>query len=548
MPRIARFTISAIDALVRDLAYTPAFRRLAQIEAAEAFVREIDVNQIYPHDFVVWRLTGYRPDSDTAPAMHLGAALITDLVNFIQAVSFDIDIAIDHANRHALTINQAAVKMGVTDRTLRRYRKYGLVCHYICFEHGKRLGIFDDALVDFCADRVEGTRLSLASSFSRVSVEEIQAIISDARTLLESEELVASQVIASLAQKYNRSRETIRVMLQKAIAESGQPLLEQRNRLSEKIRRRIYQSWLRGTRITDIAVRYHRSAPAIHRLINSMRRTALVRLDLQWVELPTFDRDDADQTILQAHSVRCGLDDVFHSEDALEILDQARSGEDPTDDQAMAMIAAINWIKRSVCEALDLLPAAASSVVLDELETMLLWVSLLERRLTCLALPTAIRGIEQFLGQPVAAQSGPRLIASIQLATQVIVNLIHTIDPSRDQRLHRIVAQDIDRSLARGELEAVSGRAAVRHKPGTLIIPGLLRGLTPASRLVEPDQLILDHLDILEPNDFDLMQSRWGLGGLPPQTIVMLARSRGLPSQHLARHLQSLIQMLWVQV
>ncbi len=547
MPRISRFTISAIDALVRDLAYAPSLRRIAQIDAAEAFVREIDVNQIYPHDFVVWRLTGYRPDLDTSPAMHLGAALITDLVNFIQAISSELDLPVDHANRHALTIDQAAAKMNVTDRTIRRYRKYGLVCHYICFPNGKRLGVFVDALDDFCAERTEGTRLSLASSFSRVSIDEMESMISEAQQFLSNHELSTSEVIGCLQKKYSRSRETIRSILINASTKEGEPLLEQRMPLSEAARRDIIAAWRRGASHRSLGKKYERSAPAIHRIINSMRRTDLLDIDLNWVELPAFQRQDASQTILQTTCVCHQLNQLPETEDALELIDLARAGEDSLDDEVMSMITAINWLKRGVCKSLEVLPAAVSSAALDQLETELRWVALLERRLTWLALPTAIRCIEQFLGQPVIAQPGVRVISILKLAIGIIAGLVHEIDSGRDQRLSRMVTQAIDRSLARGDLATVPGRAAVRHQPGSLVVPGVLTGLTPASRLVEPDAFITKQVMQLDTDDHSLMQSRWGLDGLPPKTIAELAHQRGITSQYLASHMQRLISSLWAQ-
>ena len=69
MPRVARFRTTAIGELCRQLMYAPAEARRRHLDAAERLVAEIEPGQIYPQDFVIFRITGYRPDRSEAPAV-----------------------------------------------------------------------------------------------------------------------------------------------------------------------------------------------------------------------------------------------------------------------------------------------------------------------------------------------------------------------------------------------------------------------------------------------------------------------------------------------
>ena len=62
MPRTARFKIAAIQELLRQLEYAPAETRRRQMDAAEALIADLDPHQNYPEDFIIFRITGYRPD------------------------------------------------------------------------------------------------------------------------------------------------------------------------------------------------------------------------------------------------------------------------------------------------------------------------------------------------------------------------------------------------------------------------------------------------------------------------------------------------------
>src|SRR5262245_40946158 len=142
MPRVGRFTIASVADLCRQLMYAPAAARRRHMEAAERLAAEIDPGRIYPRDFVIYRVTGYRPEGPDPQGL-VGAALVGDLAAMVQRLSRTLDLDSREPKHGALPLDQAAAGLGVCTRTLLRYRRRGLVCHYVVFPDGiKRLSVY----------------------------------------------------------------------------------------------------------------------------------------------------------------------------------------------------------------------------------------------------------------------------------------------------------------------------------------------------------------------------------------------------------------------
>ena len=86
---MAKFRIDSLAALARQMEFTPHDTRAAQVAAAEELLHAIDPAKAYPLDFVVFRITGYRPKT-------LGDDLLTGL-----ALQHDLGLLIEQRQRHA---------------------------------------------------------------------------------------------------------------------------------------------------------------------------------------------------------------------------------------------------------------------------------------------------------------------------------------------------------------------------------------------------------------------------------------------------------------
>ncbi|MEE2908537.1 MAG: hypothetical protein VX527_11990, partial [Planctomycetota bacterium] len=138
MPRAPRFLASVIASLHHDLRFAPDKTRQRQMDAAEELIAEIRTEQLYPMDFVVYRVTGFRPESGTFDATVVGQALIRDLGAFIQSLSVELDLSMDHPRGQALSLDEVAATLEVDRRTVQRRRVNGLVLHWVRDSQGRR--------------------------------------------------------------------------------------------------------------------------------------------------------------------------------------------------------------------------------------------------------------------------------------------------------------------------------------------------------------------------------------------------------------------------
>ena len=77
------FLSESLEALTRQLVFAPVSRRRLQIDHAEAFYWQIEADRVYPLEFIVYRLTQYRPDTvDVAESVHGIDARPTDPHDF----------------------------------------------------------------------------------------------------------------------------------------------------------------------------------------------------------------------------------------------------------------------------------------------------------------------------------------------------------------------------------------------------------------------------------------------------------------------------------
>src|SRR5438093_464131 len=88
---MADFRIDSIAALARQMTFTPAETRLAQLGSAESLLHEMDPAKAYPLDFVIFRVTGYHP-RHVAGDLLTGLALQHDLGLLIERLSQTLEI------------------------------------------------------------------------------------------------------------------------------------------------------------------------------------------------------------------------------------------------------------------------------------------------------------------------------------------------------------------------------------------------------------------------------------------------------------------------
>ncbi|NNF44912.1 MAG: hypothetical protein HKN62_18065 [Phycisphaerales bacterium] len=544
MPRLARFRIAAIEDLHRQLHFAPPATRLRQMNAAETLLPDIEPDRSYPHDFVVFRITGYRPESSGASPMLVGQALRGDLATFVQALSADLELPPDFDDREAITLEAVARELRLSVKTLQRYRRDGLVCHYIREPGGiRRLVCFRDALDRFVAEHPD--RIERAAAFDRVDPTTQGRIIEAAAALRATEDCSLNEAARRLAVSHDRAHETVRNLLQRHDRRAVTPIFGDPGPLTARDARVIERANRRGVSVARLATRFGCTGATVHRSLVRSRAQRLRGLTLRWIELPTFDRPDAESVLLSAPIVRSGLDRRLPSTDAHALLTAAAAAGVPDAGAVAALHGAYNFLKRRAAHAIETLPRWPAAGKIDAIETDLRWAAHLQRRLVSLGLPAAIGRIQQNLHQPLLARPAEEIEELLRFAVDVLVTVVEELDPSRDQRLERRGAYTMDRALAEDRPGTDRrGRARARHEPGSVSLPALLDGLTPWSGWLEIATETQTMLDRLDPADRELLRLEHGLDGEPPRTRTWLAEHTGTTVGSVTRRLHAAMRRL----
>src|SRR5688500_1684515 len=140
-PIVAKFRIDTLAELARQMAeFTPHDVRVAQVTAAEELLHSLDADKAYPLEFIVFRITGYRPKTPASADADLltGLALQHDLGLLIERVSETLDVRTETLAEPVLDIDAVCERFNVTSKTIQRWRRKGLPARRFVFGDGKR--------------------------------------------------------------------------------------------------------------------------------------------------------------------------------------------------------------------------------------------------------------------------------------------------------------------------------------------------------------------------------------------------------------------------
>ncbi len=490
MPRAPRFRIAAVAELHRQLRYVSREVRLRQMNAAEALLADIEPGRNYPEDFVIWRITGYRPESRSEPVMLVGEALVGDLASLVQRLSHGLGLGADHGGRSAVALDDVARELNVSAKTLQRYRRLGLVCHYVEDQAGGRpsLACFRDAIDAFVA-RHRG-QVGRAAAFSRTTSDFHANIVAEARGLREAEGVSLNEAARRLARRHGRAHETIRNMLRRHDRACGDaPIFREHGPLTDRDIRVIHRAWRRNIPLATLSRRFGKSATTIRRAYHRHRGDRLRGIELAWVELPTFDLEDAEAIILSAPVLAGPLDAVLPADDALALIASARAAPPLAEADEHGLVAGYNALKRRAARGVAALGPWPRAARIDAIERDLAWAFRVKRKLISLGLAAAVVRIEQNIHRPLGDEPAGRIVAMLRLGRDVVSRTVETIDPGRGQHFERMLRYAMDRALARFESQITRTdappRAAARHAPGSVAVADLYDDLVPWQTLVD---------------------------------------------------------------
>ena len=274
--------------------------RKGYVDAGESLLRIIDPSGEYPCEFVVFRLTGYRPCSMDPQARTIdGSSLQGDLQQLMLDICDSFELKTDAYPEQIYDTSSLAMRFNVSTKTIQRWRCRGLVARRLLFSNNKRrLAYLDSSVQWFVNNRYR--RALESGKFSQMSPTEQGDIIGRARQMADGGGVRQGDVVRRLAAQMGRAAETIRYTIRKhdaalpdqAVFPQHSPPLGQQEKMF------IYHCFLRGVSATGLAKRYRRSRGSIYRIVNEMRAFQLLQRPISYVYNPQFDLPNADQVIL----------------------------------------------------------------------------------------------------------------------------------------------------------------------------------------------------------------------------------------------------------
>ncbi len=275
--------------------------RKGYVDAAEALLDVIDPAGEYPYEFVVFRLTGYRPSPDLPAELIKGKDLRADLLLLMLDISESFPLSEKDYDQEVFDTPSLAKKFNVSNKTIQRWRNRGLPARKMVFSDGRcRLAFLSSSVEHFTRSRHKQIMRSVR--FSQMTEAEKDEIITRAKRMAAFANCCLSDVAKRLASRSGRAVETIRYTIRKHDIEHPEdavfpyllaPLKDQEKML-------IYRCFLRGVPVPILAMRYHRSRGSIYRVINEMRARQLMERPIEYVYNPQFDLPNADEVILGA--------------------------------------------------------------------------------------------------------------------------------------------------------------------------------------------------------------------------------------------------------
>ena len=290
---------------MEDLAaeLTAGLRRLRKgyVDAAEGLSQIIDPAKDYPYEFVVYRLTGYRPRGRKLPGEPMsGRSLRADLLRLMLDICDSFDLPADSYPEPVYETAALARRFNVSTKTVQRWRRRGLPARRLVFPNGKRrVGFLESSVRRFVRDR--HGQVSRSTKFTQMSEAERRDILRRARRMANFTTCTLSDVARRLARRTGRAVETVRYTIRKHDNDhpDGAIFPYLTAPLDDQEKMTIYRSFLRGVSVQSLADRYRRTRGSVYRIVNEMRAQQLLKRPISFVYNPQFELPNADEAILQ---------------------------------------------------------------------------------------------------------------------------------------------------------------------------------------------------------------------------------------------------------
>lgn len=294
-----QFNCQSLADLTRQLLVSPPRKRIEQVRRAEKLHDEIDPQHNYPFDFVNYRITGFRTESEDM--VLVGEALGPDLRLLIDSLSHSVGMP--PAEKESVCLpSELAAQLNVSTKTIERWRKLGLRWRWVQPAGGGKRHkqvVFTRQAVDVFLSRY-GDRVERAGRFRQMDEPARHQIMDQARQLAGEPGMSIYRVARRLARQSGRAVETIRLLLEhhERHADDDKIFVHHTGPLTPRQKRLIARAQRWGVPAAKIADHFRRSPSTIRRVVQQQRAAELRNVRIEYVSNPIFQRQDADRVLL----------------------------------------------------------------------------------------------------------------------------------------------------------------------------------------------------------------------------------------------------------
>lgn len=540
MPPLPAIRSPLLADLCRQLRYAPADALRRDLERAERLAAEIDPSREYPDDWMIFRVTGYRPGDREPAGVVQGRAVLADLSAFVERLS---DAArLDEAELRAagaVGVAELAAKWNVSRKTIDRLRREGLVARRARSVRGRRVLLFLAATIAAFESR-HGDRLREAGGFTRIEPDAETRILRRAHAYRRRLGWSLNRAAARLAERFGRSHEAVRQLLRRADiarAESGQPVVfEGRGPLRASSRGELEARWRRGEDPAEIARRLGHPRAAVQRAINLARAERLRGLlDAGVLPPPTGPvpppgPTPSDSALRAPQATRdLGTPGVT---DLSAFLSSARRREAFSPVREAALSAAHQALRRRAAAAISALSRLhPQSGPLDRIETDLRWAARLKAELMRPQLALVVETATTVVGVPPEELRSSACVSLLRALLSALADSVDHHDPHKGGRVAGAAALALSRAAARWLKDQAVAPAPLRPRASTRIPEGI--PFDDWTLAVAPWQTWLDadarlRAAAMPPRARGILAARLGWDGRPPRTLDELAAELGV--------------------
>jgi len=301
---VRRYVNEPMERLATELTAGLLRLRRGYIEQAEALIRILDPAQVYPYEFVVYRLTSYRPPVSDPPLEPMNwKTLRQDLLRLILDLCDSCELTVADCGEPVYDTTALAKRFTISTKTVQRWRRQGLPARRVVFPDGKRRIGFLHSPVDWF---VQAHRRQVLRSvrFTQMTRPEREDIIRRAKRMAAFTRCSLSDVAKRLASRTGRAVETIRYTLRKHDHKHPEdavfPYLAAP--LDDQEKAVIYRCFLNGVSAPALAEKYGRTRGSIYRIINEMRARQILERQIKYMYNPQFELPNADEIVLARES------------------------------------------------------------------------------------------------------------------------------------------------------------------------------------------------------------------------------------------------------